>query len=163
MELGCTLVEHSVIQRALQEIEVTMQKPLAMRRQCDSSNDHPFLDTEYFNQQRWPTALPEALRPRSALTGDHLQVYKDFLTFGPLQKMQQSSSTLTNFATPTPEAQQQSSPGAAATVQPQPPSNSSATEISRSLNSLGNHEAVSHTGNGLRNALTLCNMRGKDY
>lgn len=100
MDLGCTLVEQSVIQRALQEIEVTIQKPVLLRRQNKALGSATFLDPEYFSScSRWPAALPDVLKHRAALTGDQLQVYRDFLTFGPLRRMQ-SSSTPPNLAPP---------------------------------------------------------------
>lgn len=93
MDLGCTLVEQSVIQRALQEIEITLQKAVLVRRQNKALGHSSFVDPKYFSSSsRWPSALPEVLRPRAALTGDQLQVYKDFLTFGPLRRMQTSAS-----------------------------------------------------------------------
>lgn len=120
MELGCTLVEQSVIQRALQEIEVAIQKPVLFRRQNKALGHSTFLDPEYFNSSsRWPGALPDVLRPRAALTGDQLQVYKDFLSYGPLRRMQSTSSPPSLTPPPLQETPASAAPTAAAT-QPYP-------------------------------------------
>lgn len=86
IELGCALVEEAVVQRALQKIEEFLQPVLLARKQARSAG-RPFHDPAHMNS-RWPGLLPPALQPRSPPTAEQLQVYKDFILFGPLYRMQ---------------------------------------------------------------------------
>ncbi|CBZ51231.1 hypothetical protein NCLIV_042980 [Neospora caninum Liverpool] len=90
LELGCSLIEQAVVEKVLRDIEQTMQPALLIRRQA-RERGIPFVDTNYINSSRWTVNLPEAVKLRPVLNNRQLQVYKDFLSIGPLKKMQQDA------------------------------------------------------------------------
>lgn len=156
MGLSCSLVEQSVIQGALQEIEVAMQKAITLRRQFKPGSGQVFVDTEYMGNQKWLSVMPQSLRPRAALTSDQLQVYKDFLSFGPLQKMQHSSAASaanqTNLAPPATTPSEAAQPtvmevGGGANIQQQQSTTGIVSQVPSEANLLsstaGDNEAVS--------------------
>lgn len=81
LELGCTLIEKAVVDRALRDIEVSISGPVEARReQRARSPGVPFYDASYIQpSSRWPQALPPILRPKPGpLSAQQLKVYKDF-------------------------------------------------------------------------------------
>ncbi|ESS33895.1 CCR4-Not complex component, Not1 protein [Toxoplasma gondii VEG] len=91
LELGCSLIEQAVVEKVLRDIEQTMQPALLVRRQA-RERGIPFVDTNYINSSRWTLNLPEPVKLRPVLNNRQLQVYKDFLSIGPLKKMQQDNA-----------------------------------------------------------------------
>lgn len=86
IELGCAIVEEAVVQRALQKVEEVLQPAFQIRRNARDAG-LPYQDVEHLNS-RWVRILPSPLQPRPVLPGDQLQVYREFLSFGPLHRMQ---------------------------------------------------------------------------
>eukprot|EP00927_Polykrikos_kofoidii_P002672 TRINITY_DN11067_c0_g5_i2.p1 TRINITY_DN11067_c0_g5~~TRINITY_DN11067_c0_g5_i2.p1 ORF type:complete len:2502 (+),score=564.25 TRINITY_DN11067_c0_g5_i2:638-7507(+) len=83
LDLGCSLIEKAVVDKALKDIEESIAPALQARQEHRLRNPSmmvPYYDTNIINSQaKWPQALPEVLRPKSGpLSAAQLKVYKDF-------------------------------------------------------------------------------------
>ena len=85
LELGCLLIEKAATEAAIRDVEESLSKPLAERRQAAQQNQGnsngaavAFVDPN-FAGKRYPNALPKELRPSPmGLTQEQLMVYKAF-------------------------------------------------------------------------------------
>ncbi|PHJ15254.1 ccr4-not complex not1 protein, partial [Cystoisospora suis] len=97
LELGCSLIEQAVVEKVLRDIENTIQPALVVRRQA-RERGVPFVDANYIKSSSWTLNLPEPLKLRPVLNNRQLQVYKDFMNFGPLKKLQQESVVVSHHS-----------------------------------------------------------------
>lgn len=88
IEVGCSLIEQAVVEKALRDIEDTM-RPAFQARARAQEEKLAFADPHLIQPNNpWPLQnMPESLRIRKVLTNRQLQVYKDFMNLGPLKRM----------------------------------------------------------------------------
>lgn len=82
-ELGCSLIEKAVADKALKDIEESISPAIqARRQQKECAPSVQYYDPNYYQPgAKWPQSLPEGLRPKPGpLPAHHLKVYKDFQT-----------------------------------------------------------------------------------
>ena len=80
LELGCMLIEKAATEKALRDIDEALAVPLQQRRKHREQTGQPFYDMSIFqNNSRFPSALPEPLRPKpGGLGAQQLMVYEAF-------------------------------------------------------------------------------------
>ena len=79
LELGCMLIEKAATEKGLRDIEDALSNPLQTRRKHREQTGQPFYDMSIFSKGRYPTALPELLRPKpGGLHPQQLSVYEAF-------------------------------------------------------------------------------------
>lgn len=79
LELGCMLIEKAATEKALRDIDEALSVPLQTRRKHRDQTGQPFYDMSIFTNARYPSALPEPLRPKpGGLQPQQLMVYEAF-------------------------------------------------------------------------------------
>lgn len=82
LELGCLLIEKAATDKALRDIDDALQNAVAIRKEHRDTMGQPYYDMSIFNNgMRFPSGLPQALRPRpqeGGLAPDQLAVYEAF-------------------------------------------------------------------------------------
>ena len=80
LELGCMLIEKAATEKAVRDVDEALAQSLNNRRKHREQLGQPFYDMSIFNSnQRYPTALPEQLRPKpGGLRSEHFQLYDSF-------------------------------------------------------------------------------------
>jgi CCR4-NOT transcription complex subunit 1 len=79
LELGCTLIEKAATEKAVRDIEEALAPAFAIRRKHREQTGLPYYDMSIFTSGRYPTGLPEALRPKpGGLLPTQRRVYEDF-------------------------------------------------------------------------------------
>jgi CCR4-NOT transcription complex subunit 1 len=81
LELGCMLIEKAATEKAVRDVDEALAQPLNARRKHREQTGQPFYDMSIFGivNQRYPTALPEQLRPKpGGLRAEHFQLYESF-------------------------------------------------------------------------------------
>jgi len=94
LELGCMLIEKAATEKALRDIDEALATAFQTRRKHREQTGQPYYDMSIFGNNRYPTALPEPLRPKpGGLQNSQLLVYDAFQRM-PRQPMvsQQTSS-----------------------------------------------------------------------
>lgn len=80
LELGCMLIEKAATEKALRDIDEALSVPLQTRRKHREQTGQPFYDMSIFANGRYPSALPEPLRPKpGGLQPQQLMVYEAFV------------------------------------------------------------------------------------
>jgi hypothetical protein len=78
LELGCALIEKAAAERAIREIDEALAPLYNVRRRSREAGQ-PYMDMSIVANGRYPSSLPEPLRPKpSGLTASQLRVYDDF-------------------------------------------------------------------------------------
>mmetsp|Transcript_25184 Transcript_25184/g.73927 ORF Transcript_25184/g.73927 Transcript_25184/m.73927 type:complete len:2663 (-) Transcript_25184:304-8292(-) len=91
LELGCMLIEKAATEKAVRDVDEALAPALNSRKKHREQTGQPFYDMSIFTTggQRYPSALPEALRPKpGGLRSDQLLVYEAF------QRMPQQRAAL---------------------------------------------------------------------
>lgn len=80
LELGCMLIEKAATEKAVRDVDEALAQSLNARRKHREQTGQPFYDMSIFNvNQRYPTSLPEQLRPKpGGLRSEHFQLYEIF-------------------------------------------------------------------------------------
>lgn len=81
LELGCRLIEKAATEKAVRDVDEALAPAINARRTHREQTGQPYFDTSIFasGSQRYPTALPEALRPKQGgLKAEHYQLYESF-------------------------------------------------------------------------------------
>jgi len=81
LELGCMLIEKAATEKAARDIDDVLASALSARKKHREQTGQPFYDMSIFanTNQRYPSALPEQLRPQpGGLRPDQLRVYDSF-------------------------------------------------------------------------------------
>ncbi|KNC49335.1 CCR4-NOT transcription complex subunit 1 [Thecamonas trahens ATCC 50062] len=79
LDLACHVVEQAATEKSIAEIDVSLVPAISVRRKHRERTGQPYYDTSIFNAGRYPSALPDPLRPRpGGLAGDASRVYADF-------------------------------------------------------------------------------------
>lgn len=81
LDIGCKLIEKAATEKAAREVANAISPALNMRKKHREQTGQPFYDMSIFSHkdQRYPSALPEQLRPKpGGLRPDQLQVYEAF-------------------------------------------------------------------------------------
>lgn len=79
IELGCTIIEKAASDRATREIDDALAHAFQVRRKHREQTGQPYYDMSIFVNGRYPSALPEPLRPKpGGLAPLQLQVYDEF-------------------------------------------------------------------------------------
>jgi len=81
LELGCMLIEKAATEKAIRDMDEALSPALTMRKKHREQTGQPFYDMSIFGNgsQRYPSALPEPLRPKpSGLRNEQLLVYEAF-------------------------------------------------------------------------------------
>lgn len=81
LDIGCKLIEKAATEKAAKEVVNAIAGALSTRKKHREQTGQPFYDMSIFSNkdQRYPTALPEQLRPKpGGLRPDQLQVYEAF-------------------------------------------------------------------------------------
>jgi len=81
LDIGCKLIEKAATEKAAREVANAIAGDLNTRRKHREQTGQPFYDMSIFSHkdQRYPSALPEQLRPKpGGLRPDQLQVYEAF-------------------------------------------------------------------------------------
>uniref|UniRef100_A0A7R9Z6V1 CCR4-Not complex component Not1 C-terminal domain-containing protein n=1 Tax=Pseudictyota dubia TaxID=2749911 RepID=A0A7R9Z6V1_9STRA len=91
LELGCMLIEKAATEKAVRDVDEALSPALNARKKHRDQTGQPFYDMSIFTSsgQRYPSALPEPLRPKpGGLRSDQLLVYEAF------QRMPQQRAAL---------------------------------------------------------------------
>lgn len=81
LELGCMLIEKAATEKAVRDVDEDLGQSLNARRKHREQTGQPFYDMSIFGNgsQRYPSALPEQLRPKpGGLRAEHFQLYDSF-------------------------------------------------------------------------------------
>eukprot|EP00978_Attheya_sp_CCMP212_P003167 scaffold6570_cov51-Attheya_sp.AAC.6 len=81
LELGCMLIEKAATEKAVRDMDEALAPSLNARRKHREQTGQPFYDMSIFGNgsQRYPSALPEPLRPKpGGLRREQLLVYEAF-------------------------------------------------------------------------------------
>ena len=81
LELGCMLIEKAATEKAVRDMDEALGPALTTRKKHREQTGQPFYDMSIFGTgtQRYPSALPEALRPKPVgLRNEQLLVYEAF-------------------------------------------------------------------------------------
>mmetsp|Transcript_13754 Transcript_13754/g.26653 ORF Transcript_13754/g.26653 Transcript_13754/m.26653 type:complete len:2543 (+) Transcript_13754:61-7689(+) len=79
LELGCTLIEKAAADRAIREIDEALGSMFQVRRKHRQQTGQPYQDMSVLLAGRFPSSLPEPLRPKpGGLSGSQLRVYEEF-------------------------------------------------------------------------------------
>jgi len=79
LDLGCTLIEKAATEKAVRDVEEALAPAFAIRRKHREQTGLPYYDMSIFTSGRYPTGLPEALRPKpGGLLPTQRRVYEDF-------------------------------------------------------------------------------------
>ncbi|RCH97016.1 hypothetical protein CU098_002737, partial [Rhizopus stolonifer] len=81
LDLMCAVIEKAAIEKATVEIDETLTTAFAARKQHrEQRPNQPFVDMETYQMSRFPTHLPQPLRPKpNGLQPAQLSVYEDFM------------------------------------------------------------------------------------
>ncbi|KAJ1565991.1 hypothetical protein HK096_005111 [Nowakowskiella sp. JEL0078] len=81
LELVCTVLEQRAAEKAVPEIEESLQNAYKSRRLHRERSTQPFCDVSIYTASRYPSTLPESLRLKpGGLTSQQFRVYEDFGT-----------------------------------------------------------------------------------
>ena len=81
LELGCMLIEKAATEKAVRDVDEALATAINTRRRHREQTGKPFYDMSIFSNgnQRYPAALPDALRPKpGGLRPEHFQLYDSF-------------------------------------------------------------------------------------
>ncbi len=81
LELGCRLIEKAATEKAVRDVDEALAPAITARRTHREQTGQPYFDRSIFagGTQRYPSALPEALRPKpGGLREEHFQLYESF-------------------------------------------------------------------------------------
>jgi len=81
LELGCMLIEKAATEKAVRDMDEALAEALSTRKKHREQTGTPFYDMSIFGNgnQRYPSALPEPLRPKpGGLRSEQLLVYEAF-------------------------------------------------------------------------------------
>jgi CCR4-NOT transcription complex subunit 1 len=81
LELGCRLIEKAATEKAVRDVDEALAPAITARRSHREQTGQPYFDSSIFagGTQRYPSALPEALRPKpGGLREEHFQLYESF-------------------------------------------------------------------------------------
>ena len=80
LDLVCAVIEKTAMEKVTMEVDETMMNTFASRKKHRGQNNgQPFVDMDIFSMSRYPSTLPEPLRPKPNGLGVHqLRVYEDF-------------------------------------------------------------------------------------
>lgn len=80
LELGCMLIEKAATEKAVRDVDDALNQQLSARRKHREQTGQPFYDLSIFgNNQRYPTSLPDQLRPKpGSLRPEIIQLYDNF-------------------------------------------------------------------------------------
>ena len=81
LELGCMLIEKAATEKAVRDVDEALAQGINTRRKHREQTGQPFYDMSIFGNggQRYPSALPEQLRPKpGGLRAEHFQLYDSF-------------------------------------------------------------------------------------
>ncbi|GAB66323.1 CCR4-Not complex subunit [Plasmodium cynomolgi strain B] len=99
LELGCSLVEQAVIEKAIKDINEALE-PTLLSRQVAKENRIPLNDPIHLmNTKRMQLEIAHSLKLASPVTNNQLQIYKDFLNIAPLKKLHAAAKALTKIYT----------------------------------------------------------------
>ena len=123
LELGCTLIEKAVIEKAVRDTDDALLPQYQVRAKHREETGQPYYDLSIFSSsQRYPAALPELLRPKpgTGLRPEQLMVYEAFQSQPVSVRPPISSASSSRQPTPTPQQQEgvsaaAASPGGAST------------------------------------------------
>lgn len=108
LELGCMLIEKAATEKAQRDIDEAMAPALNTRKKHREQTGQPYYDMSIFGSgnQRYPSALPEPLRPTpGGLRSEQLRVYDAF------RRMPRQPATSNAFGTPASSSRGTGSPG----------------------------------------------------
>ncbi|ANQ08345.1 Uncharacterized protein PCOAH_00023590 [Plasmodium coatneyi] len=99
LELGCSLVEQAVIEKAIKDINEALE-PTLLSRQVAKENRIALNDPIHLmNTKRMQLEMAHHLKLGSPVTNNQLQIYKDFLNIAPLKKLHAAAKALTKIYT----------------------------------------------------------------
>ncbi|KAJ1537025.1 hypothetical protein HK096_005081 [Nowakowskiella sp. JEL0078] len=79
LELACTVLEQRASEKAVPEIEESLQNAYKSRKLHRERSSQPFYDVAIYSASRYPSTLPESLRLKpGGLTTQQFRVYEDF-------------------------------------------------------------------------------------
>ena len=79
LDLGCMLIEKAAMEKAVRDIDESLASDLSTRKRHRETTGSPFYNMSIFGNGKYPSALPEPLRPKpGGLRNDQLLVYKAF-------------------------------------------------------------------------------------
>eukprot|EP00898_Chlorokybus_atmophyticus_P005844 jgi/Chlat1/6260/Chrsp44S05774 len=79
LELGCSLIEKAATEKAIHDIDEALQQAYTVRIKHREQTGQPYYDMSIFASGRYPSALPDALRPKPGrMTPAQQRVYEDF-------------------------------------------------------------------------------------
>eukprot|EP00217_Crustomastix_stigmatica_P006653 CAMPEP_0183795892 /NCGR_PEP_ID=MMETSP0803_2-20130417/5376_1 /TAXON_ID=195967 /ORGANISM="Crustomastix stigmata, Strain CCMP3273" /LENGTH=2386 /DNA_ID=CAMNT_0026040399 /DNA_START=42 /DNA_END=7202 /DNA_ORIENTATION=- len=79
LEIGCALIEQAATEKAVRSIDDALSKAYLLRRNHrELNNGLPFFDVSQL-QGRYPSALPDSLRPTTSRITKQHRVYDDFM------------------------------------------------------------------------------------
>eukprot|EP00475_Leptophrys_vorax_P010508 TRINITY_DN17089_c0_g3_i1.p1 TRINITY_DN17089_c0_g3~~TRINITY_DN17089_c0_g3_i1.p1 ORF type:complete len:1415 (-),score=395.30 TRINITY_DN17089_c0_g3_i1:74-4294(-) len=83
IDFACSMMENFACERAVARIDEQLSAFYAIRHSHREQSHSAFYDMSIFNNgARYPSALPEILRPKPGLTNQQLKVYEDFARAG---------------------------------------------------------------------------------
>ncbi|KJP86831.1 hypothetical protein AK88_03538 [Plasmodium fragile] len=99
LELGCSLVEQAVIEKAIKDINEALE-PTLLSRQVAKEHRIALNDPIHLmNTKRMQLEIAHYLKLGLPVTNNQLQIYKDFLNIAPLKKLHAAAKALTKIYT----------------------------------------------------------------
>ncbi|XXQ38247.1 CCR4-Not complex component Not1 C-terminal domain-containing protein [Plasmodiophora brassicae] len=79
LDFGCSIIEKAASERAVRQIDETLQVEYELHRKArEHKQTYADLAFPQGRMSRYPSSVPEALRPRPGMSAAQLQVYDDF-------------------------------------------------------------------------------------
>eukprot|EP00698_Gefionella_okellyi_P006187 TRINITY_DN15601_c0_g1_i1.p1 TRINITY_DN15601_c0_g1~~TRINITY_DN15601_c0_g1_i1.p1 ORF type:complete len:1583 (-),score=323.11 TRINITY_DN15601_c0_g1_i1:34-4782(-) len=79
IEIACKFIEDSATEKAVRDVDENLSQTNRMRRTHREKTGQPLYDTTGFTMGRYPTTIPDELKPLpSGLTATQLRLYDDF-------------------------------------------------------------------------------------
>eukprot|EP00742_Colponemidia_sp_Colp-10_P004133 GILJ01004411.1.p1 GENE.GILJ01004411.1~~GILJ01004411.1.p1 ORF type:complete len:2283 (+),score=370.59 GILJ01004411.1:173-7021(+) len=79
LDLGCALIEKAVTEKAMRDVDESIANAVKARIKHREQTGQPYYDMTIFNNGRYPSNLPDSLRPKPGVLGpQQLRVYEDF-------------------------------------------------------------------------------------
>lgn len=104
LDLGCMLIEKAATEKAVRDVDEALKPIVSIRRNHREKTGQEYFDTSIFsNGSKYPSALPEQLRPAPGSLGpQHFQLYENFQKISRGSQSQVPASTGTSSRSSTP-------------------------------------------------------------
>lgn len=79
LDLVCAVIEKAAMEKVTMEVDDALMNAFANRKKHRDNNNQAYFDMDVFSMSRYPSTLPEPLRPKpNGLGVNQLRVYEDF-------------------------------------------------------------------------------------